>query len=135
MQWLIDIIEALCNAYTDQAILDAKVIPSGTVIMWTGIYDDIPDGWVPCDGTNGTPDLLGLFVRAAGDGHPVNETGGTSQHSHPCNSEHSHELHSGVAVGSGKVYSYITTTDPALFDTENSPTIPPYYCLWYIMKL
>lgn len=39
-------------------------LPAGSVIMWAGLLADIPDGWVLCDGANGTMDLLGRFVNS-----------------------------------------------------------------------
>ena len=41
-----------------------NLLPEGTVVMWTRI--DIPDGWVECNGENGTPDLRGRFVIGTG---------------------------------------------------------------------
>ncbi len=41
-------------------------LPRGAIIMWTG--DTAPVGWALCDGQNGTPDLRGRFVLAAGQG-------------------------------------------------------------------
>ena len=46
---------------------------------------EIMDGWVLCDGTNGTPDLRGRFIRMATLGHQqddifeyaINERGGS----------------------------------------------------------
>lgn len=113
MQWFIDMIVAICNAYTDQAILDAKVIPSGTIILWSGLYAVIPDGWTACDGSNGTPDLRGIFVRSAGLGFDPGDIGGAT----------THDLQPGTGVASGKALSKTTTT------------VPPFHCLWYIMKL
>ena len=46
-------------------------VPSGGIIMWSGPSDDVPDGWVVCDGrargdgTN-TPNLSGRFVVGIG---------------------------------------------------------------------
>ena len=37
-------------------------VPSGAILMWSGSSDLIPDGWLLCDGTNGTPDLRNRFV-------------------------------------------------------------------------
>jgi microcystin-dependent protein len=34
----------------------------GMVTMWSGTINNIPSGWLICDGTNGTPDLRGRFV-------------------------------------------------------------------------
>jgi microcystin-dependent protein len=36
------------------------LVPSGTIVMWNGTT--IPNGWALCDGTNGTPDLRGMFI-------------------------------------------------------------------------
>ena len=36
-------------------------IPIGTIVMWSS--PDIPPGWILCDGTNNTPDLINKFVK------------------------------------------------------------------------
>ena len=38
------------------------IVPKGTIVMWNG--KDIPKGWAICDGTNGTPNLIGKFIKA-----------------------------------------------------------------------
>lgn len=71
-------------------------IPSGGIIMWSGTEDDIPDGWVLCDGKNYTPDLRDKFIVGAGDQSegakyaPENEGGQDKislAHSHSINAE------------------------------------------------
>lgn len=47
-------------------------IPSGTIVMWAGTKD-IPTGWVVCDGENGTPNLVGKFIKAVGSASDVGE--------------------------------------------------------------
>lgn len=55
----------------DQNLLNLKwfkqlynqLIPIGTIIMFNSIQN-IPDGWHICDGTNGTPNLIGKFIKA-----------------------------------------------------------------------
>ncbi len=37
-------------------------VPPGGIIMWSGSPTAIPDGWLLCDGENGTPDLKGRFI-------------------------------------------------------------------------
>lgn len=37
-------------------------IPKGGIIIWSGLANNIPNGWALCDGMNGTPDLRGRFV-------------------------------------------------------------------------
>lgn len=37
-------------------------IPKGFIGLWSGLANNIPNGWALCDGMNGTPDLRGRFV-------------------------------------------------------------------------
>ena len=54
------------------------VMPQGAIIMWSGAT--LPEGWVLCDGQNGTPDLRGRFVLGTGPGRNMNDTGGAETH-------------------------------------------------------
>ena len=38
-------------------------VPSGTIVMYNGLLG-IPEGWAICDGNNGTPNLVGKFIKA-----------------------------------------------------------------------
>ncbi len=42
-----------------------NLLPKGVILTWTGTTP--PDGWALCDGTNGTPDLRGRFIRMFND--------------------------------------------------------------------
>ena len=53
------------------------IIPSGGIIIWSGASTAIPDGWLLCDGTNGTPDLRDRFVIGAGSSYSVAAKGGS----------------------------------------------------------
>lgn len=53
------------------------IIPSGGIIIWSGAATAIPDGWLLCDGTNGTPDLRDRFVIGAGSSYSVAANGGS----------------------------------------------------------
>lgn len=53
------------------------IIPSGGIIIWSGASTAIPDGWLLCDGTNGTPDLRDRFVIGAGSSYSVAANGGS----------------------------------------------------------
>lgn len=52
-----------------------KLIPKGSIIMFNGLSSEIPDGWHICDGTDGTPNLTGKFIKAS---DTSGETGGKS---------------------------------------------------------
>lgn len=64
----------------DQNLLNLKwfkqlynqLIPIGTIIMFNSTQN-IPDGWHICDGHNGTPNLIGKFIKA-GESLTTNET-------------------------------------------------------------
>lgn len=55
-------------------------IPAGFIGMWSGRVDDIPNGWLLCDGTNNTPNLKGRFIvgfdSGKADYNVVGKTGG-----------------------------------------------------------
>lgn len=43
-----------------------KIMPVGSIIMFGAQSAKIPEGWHICDGTNGTPNLVGRFIKAVG---------------------------------------------------------------------
>ena len=45
-----------------QALI-SQIIPKGTIVMWSGT--NIPEGWAICNGENGTPNLIGKFIKAS----------------------------------------------------------------------
>lgn len=53
-----------------------RLVPSGTIVMWSGALASIPVGWALCDGTNGTPDLRDKFIYGATAGEEPGTTGG-----------------------------------------------------------
>ena len=52
-------------------------IPSGIIVMWSGVAVAVPSGWYLCDGQNGTPDLRNRFIVGAGSSYEVGNTGGS----------------------------------------------------------
>jgi|TARA_R110000744_G_scaffold13081_1_gene38403 microcystin-dependent protein len=55
------------------AAIAAGIVPTGSILMWSGAVATIPAGWNICDGTNGTVNLTNKFVRS---GTSVGTTGG-----------------------------------------------------------
>lgn len=58
----------------------------GMIVMWSGQANNIPAGWVLCNGQNGTPDLRSRFIVGAGPGgNPAYDPGtfgDPDQHTH-----------------------------------------------------
>lgn len=52
------------------------LLPSGIILMWSGAITNIPNGWVLCNGENGTPDLRDRFIVGAGSDYSVGNIGG-----------------------------------------------------------
>lgn len=111
----------------------------GMIVMWSGAIVDIPDGWVLCDGDNGTPDLRNRFVLGAGDTYAVDDTGGADSHTH------TGRLTSGsvsLFAGTSLIYSAPdgsysvngNVPDPSLY-TYSLDHLPPYLALCFIMHL
>lgn len=56
-------------------------LPSGTIVLWSGSMNNIPDGWALCNGQNGTPNLSGKFVIGASNSYQPDATGGATSRS------------------------------------------------------
>jgi hypothetical protein len=59
-----------------------STLPTGVIVMWSGLLSAIPTGWLLCDGTSGTPDLRSMFIQGAAAGQNPGATGGASTHTH-----------------------------------------------------
>ena len=66
--------ELATKEYVDSA---SSGVPSGTIVMWSGA--NVPSGWAICNGSNGTPNLTGKFIKAA---TTAGSTGGSNTHTH-----------------------------------------------------
>jgi len=99
------------GAIADTGSPASALIPSGGIIMWSGLITSIPTGWGLCDGSNGTPDLRNRFVVGAGDQYDRNDTGGADSvtlteaqmpsHNHGMSTEGNHS-HSGSTSTDGE---------------------------------
>jgi len=86
-------------------------VPTGCIIMWSGIVANIPSGWLLCDGTNGTPDLRGRFVLGAGGTYSVGDSGG--QESITDVPSHSHNLSGNTSSGGDHTHTGSTSNTGA----------------------
>ena len=71
-------------------------VPQGGIIIWSGASNAIPSGWVLCNGSNGTPNLIDRFIIGATGAYNVGTTGGSANatlvsHSHTINN-HTHSF-------------------------------------------
>lgn len=136
-------------------------LPPGTVVMWYGDGNQIPSGWSLCDGSNNTPDLCDKFIVGAGKKYPWKNTGGAETVALSLNQmpQHNHSDKTYQVIGmDAKVAGFPKVTAHADWDWENLivPTnkditlktalpsngsgephtnLPPYYALYYIMKV
>jgi hypothetical protein len=69
------------NISADDKVLekDVPLIPRGAIIPF--YLASCPAGWVLADGTSGTPDLRGIFIRGAGTNSIINYANGTDMSS------------------------------------------------------
>lgn len=122
-------------------------IPKGLITMWSGTISKIPNGWLLCDGTNGTPNLTGKFIKAGID---VNSSGGSFGHQHGIGvySNTSNAVGQAIDVnwgfwrtvegshGSNNIHGnngYSNSMNRQML-TDSSTNEPPFYVLAFIMK-
>jgi hypothetical protein len=75
-------------AALDHAHAGGSAVPSGAIVMWSGTVASIPQGWLLCDGQNGTPDLRDRFIKGAAAGQNPGATGGSATHTHTAHPNH-----------------------------------------------
>ena len=125
-------------------------IISGMIMLWSGSSDNIPDGWVLCNGENGTPDLTDKFVIGAGGTYNSGDTGGESAHVLTIDEmpKHSHKMKydsigwTAIRQSSGTngIVENTTSSYDGQYSTEEvgngnrHNNMPPYYALCFIMK-
>ena len=153
------------TAFVQAAITAANsvLLPSGTIVLWSGSVAAIPTGWVLCNGSNSTPDLRNRFVVGAGSTYAVGGTGGsadavTVSHTHTATSSvtdpgHTHSANVGsttftpsggggltspyglnTTVGTATTGITVSTTVASSGSSGTNANLPPYYALCYIMK-
>lgn len=108
-----------------------NVVPSGSILLWSGSIASIPAGFALCNGSNGTPDLRDKFIVGAKQdvsgvaktnvSGSLTQTGGTIEHLH--------------SIGELAVFEQGDFERHSWPETGLSSHIPPYYALAYIMKL
>ncbi len=128
---------------TQSLPLPNEMIPIGGIALWSGAIVDIPEGWVLCDGNNGTPDLTDKFIVGAGDAYAVDEVGGALVHDHAFTGDgHSHPLSPAVNAATAPGVSTLdmvgagsaTQSGNEAGTTDDDGALPPFWSLAYIMR-
>ncbi len=80
--------------------IELALMPLGAIIMWGGLYSNIPTGFSICDGTGGTPNLQDRFICATTGTENPGATGGAHAITLVTGNLPSHN-HSGSSVAVG----------------------------------
>lgn len=93
----------------------------GVIVMWSGLLSQLPEGWVLCDGTNGTPDLRDKFIVGAGREYTIGDTGGAKEvtltvsqmpsHNHTMGKAGSHGHTGSTSISGNHTHSYLCIRD------------------------
>ena len=59
-----------------ESLVGISTILQGFIVMWSGSVANIPNGYLLCDGSNGTPDLRDRFIVGAGSAYNPDDSGG-----------------------------------------------------------
>jgi hypothetical protein len=90
---------AINNTSGSDASEDLAIVP------FLGALGSIPDDFILCDGSDGTPDLRNKFIKAANSGGDVGTTGGTQGHQNGTagHTHTSNHTHSSIATGATSI--------------------------------
>jgi microcystin-dependent protein len=103
------------GAQSMKAYVDTKVtLPSGVIVMWSGSVASIPNGWLLCNGANGTPNLMDRFIVGAGSSYAPGVTGGAATYALDVSQlpAHSHTQQGTFASGTeSALHAHGGTTD------------------------
>lgn len=116
-------------------------VPTGVIVMWSGLLSAIPTGWNLCNGANGTPDLRDRFIVGSSAGVNPGITGGSNSHTHTNHTVTQPTAHGTQAIkyaNSGTALTVLTNTNnhtgSAVTAHNTVDNRPLFYSLAFIMK-
>lgn len=80
--------------------IQAGEVPVGGIVSYTGVFGNIPSSYRLCDGTNGTPNLVDMFIYDAQNNTQSGQTGGSADQAIV---DHSHTATHGHTNSTGSV--------------------------------
>lgn len=137
------------RALIQKAINGLDLLPVGTILAYSGDLESIPTGWHICDGTDGTPNLVGRFLEGVTTGAGTLKAAGLPNikgtFDGNCNDGQSGKTGAfyftgtafGGADGQGGYYSGLVGFDASKSNNiyGNSSTVQPAsYTVYYIIK-
>jgi hypothetical protein len=96
-------------------------LPAGIIALWRGSLASIPEDWAVCDGTNGTPNLLGRYARPGASG--FGGLGGESvshNHTEIVHSNHTAPSHSHTGTSPASTNNWTDLSNAATTTTAAS---------------
>ncbi len=105
-------------------------VPLGSIVIWNGLYADIPTNYQLCDGTNGTPNLANRFIYGTTTEGDIGTVGGSADtqivgHSHTVTHSHAVTIASdGIHLHNFQHYNGTYSPGPVdlFYSGNNSPT-------------
>jgi microcystin-dependent protein len=124
-----------------------NLFPQYMIIIWND--SNIPTGWQICDGTNNTPDLRGRMILGANNSDNNKKLGakpaGTESeilspaqmpnHVHETPRPYDNNIATGGSGDNIGIVDSETTTSLAAGQNTPHNNMPPFYVLYFIMKL
>jgi len=96
-------IEDLAKAYNNGSVnfknvnvtKNFNILPKGSIIFWKGTTTNIPNGWVLCNGQNGTPNMIGQFFKGSTSTGSIEKAKLTTSANTSTNGNHGHGVSQG----------------------------------------
>lgn len=119
--------------YLVDAVFEAM---KGMIVAWYGAKEDIPEGWHACDGTDGTPNLVGRYIMGPAPGYDPGDLFGNFDHAHGTgNHQHSVSRSRNAASGATRYSVMSSTTYGGSGETETVNHLPKSCAFWWIIKM